>query len=888
LCPTDQPQATWRAGRGTVPRSRLFDRLAPARRVTIISGPAGSGKTQLVRSWIAECGLGEDAAWVTADAGDRDPQGFWVAVVEALGRTRAGSKVVGRVTAAPDLDAWGVVDRLLGDLEPLSDGTWLVVDDVHELSSDALRQFQLFLMRAPAALRLVLIGRHDIDLALHRLRLEDELTEIRTRDLRFSVDEARALFNAAGIAVTDAVLHTLHEKTEGWAAGLRLAALSMAHEPDPERFAAEFSGSDRTVAEFLLAEVLERQPEEVRRLLLCTSLLERVNGELADLLTGGTGGEGVLRALEDANAFVVALDGQRSWFRYHPLFAELLQLELRASTPAGIPALHLAASQWFGSHGFPIEGARHAQAGGGWDAAVRLLSENFFVLYLDGRREAASELLAAFPATAARRNPELAALLALNEVNRGSLEAAEQHVALARTRESEVPEDRRIRFQVVLGVAQLSLARRHDDVQNVVARAGQLVDLAGASDAAVIGSDLLAIAMVDLGSAELWAGRHDDAQRHLERGRDLAKSAGRPWLELVAVVHLAERGRLQSLRLGEELGLEAVALAAEYGWGDEPDVGIAYTVLGSALVIQGRLNEAEVWLARAARVLQADTQPAAQLTVQNCRGLLEATRGQREAALAAFQSAERVRQHLVPGHPLATRFSVIEIATLAHIGETARAETVLAEIQPVLARGEAGIALAPLRLAHGDPAGALEALMPVLDGSAPVIGHIWKVQMFLMEATARDALGDAAASSAALERALDAAEGDSVVLPFVLFGTRSLLEQHARRTAHPRLLSDALRLFAGRREDEEAPRAPRALIDPLTDSEVRVLRYLPTNLSAVEIARELYLSVHTVRTHVRHLFDKLGAHKRSEAVQRARELGLLASWSADPSRTTEV
>jgi LuxR family maltose regulon positive regulatory protein len=197
-----------------------------------------------------------------------------------------------------------------------------VIDDAHELAStSAQRQLELLLMRAPDQLRFVLATRHDLRLGLHRLRLEGELTEIRAVDLRLSLEEARALFRLAGVELPDPALALLHARTEGWAAGLRLAALSLSGHPDPERFAEEFSGSERTVAEYLLAEVLERQSAEVRRLLLRTSVLERVNGELADLLTGGSGGERVLQDLEQAGAFVAALDARRSWFRYHQMFA---------------------------------------------------------------------------------------------------------------------------------------------------------------------------------------------------------------------------------------------------------------------------------------------------------------------------------------------------------------------------------------------------------------------------------------------------------------------------------------------------------------------------------------------------------------------------------------
>jgi LuxR family maltose regulon positive regulatory protein len=221
------------------------------------------------------------------------------------------------LSAAPDLDGWAIVARLLTDLAPLQGRLWLVIDDVHELGPEVRRQLELLVMRAPAALRFVLATRHDVRLGLHRLRLEQELTEIRAADLKFTLAEARELLETAGVKLPGPALAKLHERTEGWAAGLRMAALSLAGHPDPERFAAEFSGSERTVAEYLLAEVLDRQSEQVRRLLLRTSVLERVNGELACLLTGDAGGERVLQDLEQANAFVVSLDSARSWFRYH-------------------------------------------------------------------------------------------------------------------------------------------------------------------------------------------------------------------------------------------------------------------------------------------------------------------------------------------------------------------------------------------------------------------------------------------------------------------------------------------------------------------------------------------------------------------------------------------
>ena len=430
--------------------------------MTVVSAPPGSGKTVLLRSWIGAAGLAGRAAWVPVGRDERDPQRFWLAVLGALRQTSAGSGLVRELTAAPDLDGWAIVERLLTDLSPLEERLWLVVDDLHELDSDqARRQLELLVMRAPAELRFVLATRHDVRLGLHRLRLEGELAEIRADDLRFSVDEARALFAAAGVELAGPALGLLYERTEGWAAGLRLAALSLAGHPDPGRFAAEFSGTDRTVAEYLLAEVLDRQSPEVRRLLLRTSGLERVNGELADLLTGGSGGERVLQDLEEANAFVVSLDPARSWFRYHHLFAGLLQLELRRTQPEEVTALHELAARWLAGHGYPVEAIRHGQAARDWVLAARLLADHWPGLYLGGQEATVHALMAGFPARASASDAELAAVAAADELAGGSLEAAERYLGVAERGLASVPEGRRGQAQVLLGVVRLLVARRH-------------------------------------------------------------------------------------------------------------------------------------------------------------------------------------------------------------------------------------------------------------------------------------------------------------------------------------------------------------------------------------------------------------------------------------------
>jgi LuxR family maltose regulon positive regulatory protein len=358
---------------GLVSRGRLFGRLERAGRVALVATPAGSGKTVLLRSWIGKADLADRAAWVSAGQDLRDPRQFWSCVADGLRGTAPAGALVRPWTAAPDLDGWALVERLLDDLGMLRERVWLIVDDLHELDCDTtLAQLELLVRRAPPQLRIVLAARNGLRLGLHQLRLEGELTELCAADLRFTPAEARALLDVAGAQLADPALASLVERTEGWAAGLRLAALSLAGHRDPERFAAEFCGSERTVAEYLLAEVLDRQSDQVRRLLLRTSVLGRVNGELADLLTGGSGGERILQELETANAFVVSVDAARSWFRCHRLFGDFLQLELRRSAPGEVTGLHHLAAQWFADHGFTVDAAWHARAAQDWGRAAQV------------------------------------------------------------------------------------------------------------------------------------------------------------------------------------------------------------------------------------------------------------------------------------------------------------------------------------------------------------------------------------------------------------------------------------------------------------------------------------------------------------------------------------
>ena len=870
----------------TVARSWLFERLERAARVTQIAAPAGSGKTFLLSSWVAECGRADSTAWVPVQDRERDLQQFWISVADALRDTAPGSKLVRPLTVAPDLDGWAVVERLLEDLETLEDPLWLVIDDAHELGpAEALAQLELLVMRAPPELRFVLATRHDLRLGLHRLRLEGELTEIRMGDLRFTADEARALFTAAGAELPDSALELLLARTEGWAAGLRLAALSLRGHPDPEGFAAEFSGTERTVAEYLLAEVLERQIEPVRRLLLRTSICERVNGELADLLTGEAGGERILQDLEEAGAFVVSVDARRSWFRYHQMFAELLQLELRRSEPGELPALHDAAAGWFATRGFPAEAIRHAQAAENWGLAARLLSDHWVALDLDGQAATARELLARFPAGTVAADAELILLLAAGELTAGSLAEASGQLALAAQRAGSVAADRRGRFRVMSTVVRLYLARQRGDLPAVTEEADQLLAAVDDPDTAQLrlGDDLYALALVGLGIAEVYTFQVNDAGRHLEQGIALARGIGRPYLELTGLAHRAELAAFHNLTLAAQRSKEAIEFARQHGWGEEPITGVAYVVLGSTLVGQGRLEEAEPWLARAGRTLRAELEPTAGLVLHHALGMLELARGRDADAMAAFRTAEKLGGLLVTAHPRTTPMQAHLLQAQIRLGETRHAEQALAGLDEETDRGDMRNALAALRLAQGHPQAAAAALRPVIDGSIPGVHPIWLVSALIQEAIARDALGDQDAAGRALERALDAAEPDRVLFPFLVHPAPGLLERHARQhTGHAALIWQILDQLAGGSKPSSPTAGPARLREPVSVSETRVLRYLPTNLRVPEIADQLTLSVNTVRTHIRHLYEKLGVHNRTEAVERSRALGLLAPYSRRP------
>jgi LuxR family transcriptional regulator, maltose regulon positive regulatory protein len=855
---------------GLLDRERLLNALdeAVTRRVTVISAPAGSGKTSLLRTWI-ERPLGTYRVVFISARSEEDEQGFWLALIAGLQHERG--------TPTPGFSGAAMVNRVLSELGEDSTPTILVIDDAHELGQDALANVATLLGGLPLHVHAVIATRRDLRLGTHQLRVAGELAEIRAEKLNFTESETRELLASSGIALSDDAVQTLQLRTEGWAAGLRLAVLSLAVDSDPEAFVAQFSGSNRVVADYLIAEMLERQPAHVQRLLLATSILDRVNGELADLLSETTGSERILLGLEDANAFVISVDSERTWFRYHHLFRELLRLELRRTTPSSIAELHRRAAEWFAEHGQVIDAIRHTQAAGDWELAAQLLADSLFDLLMNGHNETIQALLEAFPHGARSQHPELALVNAALEIQQGRFADAEPDLDIAERHAATLPPQRQPAFRVGLASLRLGLARRRGQLESVVDQVNYLAspDAARFISGTAFNAVLRAFALMNLGIVEMWSGRFADAERHLREGAVLAHKIGQPYLEITCLSNLGFVSKIRSFAIARRHSEEAIALAERYGWGSETVILPALEVVGGTLVWAGEFRAGERWLARAANITSSDANPPVQLVLHIAKGMLHAGRSQLREALDEFEAAERMQALMVGEHLLAAQATGWTIATKARLGMLDEARASLAGTPPERANaGEIRNADALISLVSGEPDAALNKLRDVLDGRMRVVHDFTLVESHLLAAHAYRSLGNVRETQKAVENALTLAERDRLILPFAMTGARDLLEAQPRQTtAHAALLLEIVDILTG-----SAPRTDPSILaaNELSRTELRVLRYLPTNLSRPDIARELCVSVNTVNTHMRNIYSKLGASNRTEAVERGRQLRLLA------------
>jgi len=615
-------------------------------------------------------------------------------------------------------------------------------------------------------------------------------------------------------------------------------------------------------------------------MLLRTSIVDRLNGELADVLAGRSGSEQMLLALEDANAFVVSLDAERTWFRYHHLLADFLRLELRRTHADEVPDLHRRAAQWFIDHADAVEAVRHTLAAGDRSDAARLLADHLFSLTLDGQEGAIAGLLGLFPEGASADHPDLALAHAAARLAQGRLDEAAAQLALAEAHVESVPPVRRRRLTVAIASVRLELARRSGQFTEVMEQVN-LLDASIADESnepGAMGTELRGVALMNLGIVETWSRRYDDAERHLSEGAALARTIGRPYLEVACRAHQVFPTSLTPLATARERGREAVALAERHGMGDQPILAPALGALSFWAIWTGEFDEGDRWLRRAWDVAEPQSDPASAVILHLAAGMFCAGRGQQQTALEEFAAATQAQSRLTGAHALATPSAVWLAATQARLGmpDEARATLTGVSAEP----GEMSFICntrAVICMAEGDPAGALGVLRDAQDTTPPNGPAFTLVETHLLAGIAHLDLEDRNAAAAAAEAALAAAEPDRLIFPFAMTAAAELLDTLKRHeTAHGALRADIVDLLQGRSvPSTDGQRLPD--VEELSPSELRVLRFLPTNLTRPEIAGELYVSVNTVNTHIRNIYSKLGVRDRSSAVQRARELRLLST-----------
>jgi LuxR family transcriptional regulator, maltose regulon positive regulatory protein len=869
--------------RHLVERAHLYDKLDEGVRqsVVLLSAPAGAGKTVLLASWIAARTLPGQPCWLSLDGEDNNPAQLFDDLLSALRAAGAVEPARGpdALVAAASADVDRLLALLVNALTELRSPVVLILDEIHELTDRRASAAIDFLVRhAPTQLRIVLAGRADPPLPIERLRVSGALTELRIAELAFDRAETAALCDQLQLGLSTAEIDSLWARTEGWPAAVRLAAVSLREHPEPERFLAEFAGTDRAVADYLFSEVLARLPQDSREFMLHTCLVDAVSPELADALTARKSGTLPLAELERLGAPVQPTASGGNWYRYHPLFATLLRAHLRHAHPEQIPLLHRRAARWYAQRGQAMPAIRHALAGEDWRQAGGLIAEHWLELFLHGGSAAMRGPMAQLPAAVVASDPRLAAAVAGSRLEDGDLQEAEMLLAIAREA-SEPP-------QTLLAAVALRHARLRVHAGDAERFAEELSAAAHAR-ARYCWTALRSFALCDLGATLLWSGTEvSRAVGHLSEALALASEHGHELIALdcvaqLAVVHVL-RGELTA---GEELSTRAVELAERRGWCDGPPAAAAGLAAGTCAYRRGELERAEGLLARAAEA--ADTaEPPVRLAVSLSQAYTLAAAGERSAAAGALKLSA-IRSELADGMPappfLLRVLDAAEPRVLMAAGEIEQARATLAA---ALQRTPDSTALlvrqASLELHDGEPELARASLARAHAAVAeqtppPSPGTV--LESWLLQALADHAGGNPRAAAEALDRALALAEREPFRDAFLLNGpaVRELLELQAQHgTAHPALLEVLLDGVG------EAPAPDGALAEPLTEREQRILRYLPTMLTNAEIGAEVFVSLNTVKTHLRSIYRKLGANGRADAVEKARRLGLLPAGIRRP------
>jgi LuxR family maltose regulon positive regulatory protein len=862
-----------------VSRGRLLDALDAGVQgpLTLLAAPAGAGKSALLSSWVAAGRAPGPVAWLSLDGDDADRRRFWRALLGTLGHATGDERLTAlAVSPREPMDIDLVLPALVDALDARDEPLVLVLDDLH-LVADAVREDIERLVRyPPPALRLVLATRSDPPIGLGRLRLEGWLTEIRAHDLAFTLDEAVALFDALDVPIGPDEVATLWRRTEGWSAALRLAAMSVRAHPEPARFIEHFAGTEATVSDYLLSEVLARQPADLRAFLLRTSIVDVICGELADALTGDSDGQRTLARLEHGGALLAPLDEHGVWHRYHPLFAELLRAELQAQLGGELEELHRRAAAWLAEHGDRTAALRHVATGRVWDLGTQLVVEHWVDFLIDGEMGALRPLLEAMPRERVEACPELSLAFGATMLAFGRQELAEPYLHGAQAAVEQVPPERQAQFAAASAAVGLYEGRFGADPAGALAAARTWLGRGPVLEGDGVAPNLRGLLLTQLGIVEMWTGDLDGASEHLERAHRVAAEAGVEWTAFASSAHLALasvlRGDLaRSLRRANE----ALGIAERRGWSRSEPAGAAYCALAAVCLHRDRLDEAERLIAQASTALR-DTRERPLLAAHLLnRVQLLSDRGQVVDALDLVHTAREQLGAWPLSSPLGELLTVQEGLLQAATGDPESGRALLrGATASSLATANA---LAKLDLLAGEATAARVTLAPHLDDLDSGVALPIRAEAWLLDALALDALADHSAAARSLELSLDLAEPAGLRRIAVTHGDAigALLRRHVRRgTAHPAMVGDLVETIE-RRGRPARRSAPEVLAEPLSEREQAILGYLPTMMSNHEIAGELMISVNTVKTHLKAIYRKLDAPGRREAVQRARQLALI-------------
>ncbi|MEO0374462.1 MAG: LuxR C-terminal-related transcriptional regulator [Cyanobacteria bacterium P01_A01_bin.17] len=886
---------------GLVSRPRLLERINSKCKLTLISAPAGFGKTTLLAEWGAAVPT-RRAAWVSLDQSDNDPAVFWSYLIAALQKIQPGlglrSQSILQSPQPPPIES--ILMTLLNELTAAEADIALILDDYHRIETPAIHRGIGFLLNhLPPHVHLIIASRADPPLSLARLRSHGGLNELRVNDLRFTPDEAAAfLHQMMGLEISAADVTALEKRTEGWIAGLQLAALSLQGRENISDFVAAFSGDDRYIVDYLLEEVLQRQPDRIRHFLLQTAILERLSGDLCDAVTNQSSSQEMLETLERSNLFIIPLDNKRQWYRYHHLFADVVQA--RAEWPECLPRLHGRASEWYEQNGLFSDAIRHALAAQDFERAAGLIERIWPIMRRRQRETTVLGWITSLPDSLIRHRPVLSVAYALVLLNDGQLDAAEvrlqdaERCLAANSQEPlavVVADDAQLQsLPASIANARAYRAQALRDVSSTVTYAQQALELLPADEEYERGTTVAL-----LGLAYWTSGRPEAGYRSFAQGLAIFNQMGLPQIAIGGTLILAQMSMAQGrLHRAIDICEHSLQLAKEQGDPVLPGTPELYLALSEVRYEQGDRLAASQLLMSGETLRQQASLSGVKYLWWVVQARLTAADGDLETAIDQLQQAERLFSRTSMPVPDMRPIEALRVRWWLQQGRLAEALgwvrecNLLVDDQPdYLCEYEyltlTRVAIAQYRRECIDSAldQAIGLLARLLETAEAEERTGSSIEILMVQALAYEAKGDLASAISFLEQALTLAEPEGYVRIFAEAGTPmvQLLQEALTRGITPTYTQRLLTALATWGQPDAAPASdiptPQPLIEPLSQRELDVLRLLSTELSGPEIAGELVVALSTVRTHTKRIYSKLNVTNRRAAVKRATELDLI-------------